>query len=397
MHSVSGRSRMARVAFLIAMSLLAGARAEQPPTGALRLVYFTSPGCPDCRRVDGVLERLQRQYPELVVETRNLHALDALRYAEALADRFDVPPTQRLVAPAVYGAAGFLTRGAIESESLRALVTASAAMGEHDWWRVDADALASADASIGARYAAMGLGLVLAAGLLDGINPCAFATIIFLLSYLQVADRRPRALLLTGSAFILAIFLTYFLLGLGLAEVVSRLDALRYAGQVLTVAMALLALTIMGFSIRDGVLCLRGRMGEMTLQLPDAFKRQIRRTIRIGTRHSRVVPAAFVAGVAIAILELACTGQVYAPTILFMVRTGRGTAWTLGYLLLYNVAFVLPLIVVFGLACGGLRSETLTGVMKRHAAAVKFATAALFLGLAVLLLFGQRLAVLWVA
>jgi len=381
-------------AVAVAVGLQADARATSPASDPVRLVYLTSPGCPDCSRVDALLERLQRQHPELVIMSRNLHEVETLRYAEALADRFAVPPGQRLVAPAVYGAAGFLTRGAIREDRLHALLTESAARADDDWWRMDAVALVAADASIGARYAATGVGLVLAAGLLDGVNPCAFATLIFLLSYLQVAGHRPRERVRIGSAFILAIFVTYFLLGLGVAEVVSRLDAWRQAGQILTFLMALLALTIMVFSLRDGMLCLRGRMTEMTLQLPGPLKRRIRQTIRLSVRHARMVPAAFVAGVVIAILELACTGQVYAPTILFMVRTGRGTPWTLGYLLLYNVAFVLPLVVVFGLACRGLRSETLTRVMQRHAAAVKFGTAVLFLCLAVFLLFGHRMVVL---
>ena len=55
------------------------------------------------------------------------------------------------------------------------------------------------------------------------------------------------------------------------------------------------------------------------------------------------------------------------------------------YLLLYNVAFVVPLAVVFAGAYGGLRSERLTGWLRRRAALVKFATAALFTALLALL------------
>ncbi|MGF1655598.1 MAG: hypothetical protein ACFCU3_01325 [Verrucomicrobiales bacterium] len=57
------------------------------------------------------------------------------------------------------------------------------------------------------------LDLVVAAGLLDGLNPCAFATIIFLLSYLQVARKSGREILQIGVAYILGVFCTYFALG----------------------------------------------------------------------------------------------------------------------------------------------------------------------------------------
>ena len=95
--------------------------------------------------------------------------------------------------------------------------------------------------------------------------------------------------------------------------------------------------------------------------------------------------AAFLAGVAISLLELACTGQVYGPTLLYVMKAGLSRRGVVAYLLLYNVAFVVPLAVVFGGAYGGLRSERLTGWLRRRAALVKFATAALFTALLVLL------------
>jgi cytochrome c biogenesis protein CcdA len=128
----------------------------------------------------------------------------------------------------------------------------------------------------------------------------------------------------------------------------------------------------------------------MALQLPAVLKRHIHRVVREGSRHRHFVVAAFIAGVLISLLELACTGQVYAPTIIFMLKAGRNTWGALRYLLLYNLAFVAPLLVIFALAYGGLRSETLGRVLQRHAASVKFASAGLFLAIFVLFVFGTR-------
>ena len=124
----------------------------------------------------------------------------------------------------------------------------------------------------------------------------------------------------------------------------------------------------------------------MKLQLPTPLKRHIHETIRHGSRHRRYVMTAFLMGAVVSLLEVACTGQVYGPTILFMVREGHERMRALALLGLYNLAFVAPLVFVFVLACLGLSSEKLIETMRRNAALTKFATASLFLLLFVLLL-----------
>jgi hypothetical protein len=125
----------------------------------------------------------------------------------------------------------------------------------------------------------------------------------------------------------------------------------------------------------------------MTLQLPGFLKDQIRSVIRTGARARNFVIAAFASGLIISLLELACTGQVYLPTIQFMLRGGQRDA--LGLLLLYNTAFIIPLTAIFILAWAGLRSDALIALQKKHTALAKVLTGALFLALALFLLFGH--------
>ncbi len=124
------------------------------------------------------------------------------------------------------------------------------------------------------RFAAFGLVGVFLAGLLDGINPCAFATIIFLLSYLQVTRRSSTQILAVGGAFILGVFLTYFALGLGLVEIVGKLEGFRVAGRILNLLLAAACLWVAWMSFRDARLARRGQLAEMTLQLPVVSQRQ---------------------------------------------------------------------------------------------------------------------------
>jgi len=361
----------------------------------LLMVYFTSPGCADCARAEGIFEHLREYLPELEIQTHNMNKLVAKQLNEALSDRFNVPDKVRLVSPAVFTAAGYLIKSDISFSSLGDLLSRSAAMPESDWHVVEQQEIEKARESLGEKGASMDVGLVAGAGLLDGVNPCAFATIIFLLSYLQVTRRQPREIARVGLAFILGVFLAYFALGLGLFKLVSGLDLLRHGGQMLDWSIAAVALVLMLMNARDGVLCLQGRMEDMTLQLPAFLKSGIHGVIRHGARHAHFVIAAFIVGIVISFLELACTGQVYLPLIHYMLSSGKHTARAVCYLLIYNLAFIAPLVVVFILACFGLTNQGLTKFMRKHAAAVKFCTSALFLLLFVILVFGDAIKELW--
>ncbi len=68
-------------------------------------------------------------------------------------------------------------------------------------------------------------------------------------------------------------------------------------------------------------------------------------------------------GFAISVLELVCTGQVYLPTITFVMGVEEMRRHALSYLLLYNLAFVAPLLVVFALVHWGTTSLQLGGVL----------------------------------
>jgi len=95
-----------------------------------------------------------------------------------------------------------------------------------------------------------------------------------------------------------------------------------------------------------------------------------------------IVIASLVTGFLVSLLELACTGQVYLPAIVFISKGGvKGTA----LLVLYNLAFILPLTVIFILAYFGLSSDRLTQFFRKRVAIVKFLLAGLFFGLFALL------------
>lgn len=367
---VMGSYRVADTNLVVAASL------DEPPL----LVFFYSPGCHDCLAAEELFKALPQLFPGLEIERHNLRKVDAGRLNEALCERFHVPEADRQVSPAVFAGSGYLIKRDITYAAVASLLADAFDVPRESWYALSDEALAEAEAVLAEKRESVNLWIVLGGGLLDGVNPCAFATIIFFLSYLHVKRRTRRQILAVGVSFIAGVFVAYFALGLGLANLIKEAPIMNALGRFLNWGLAAFALVIMVLNLRDGVLCLRGRMKEMTLQLPDPLKRRIHGVIREGSRHSRFVIAAFVIGLLVSVLELACTGQVYLPILMMISMGGQGVR-PYGYLLAYNLAFIVPLGAVFILAYFGLTHEQLTRFMQRHAALVKFSTALLFLAL----------------
>ncbi len=237
-------------------------------------------------------------------------------------------------------------------------------------------------------FMSLALGMVLGAGLLDGVNPCAFTTVIFLISYLSLTGGGRRRMLVTGGLFTAAVFVTYLAIGLVFYRIAGWLTADRVLAQGVKAVLFVLVVGLALLSARDFWRCLRGRAVDMTLQLPGFLKDRMRARIRRFARNEALIGgAAFGLGVVIAGMELVCTGQVYIP-IVTMISEPQYRAEAVFYLLCYNVAFILPLVGVFLAAVYGVTSQKLGAMFARHVVWVKLGLAGLFVVMGVFLGYG---------
>lgn len=353
---------------------------------ALKVVYFFNEGCDHCEKVSRMLDAMKNEFPLLSVDRKDIRSAENLLLNQALSQRFGAEASQ---APAIFVQGGALIHPEITPNRLGVLLANTMELPmEAGWNLVEEAALEVAKEQLDSKFDALTMAVVIGAGLLDGVNPCAFATIIFLLSYLQVAKRSPREILMVGGAFILAVFLAYLLVGLALHQFIEHLAKFGWMQTVMTWTFAAFAGLVALLSFRDGLRARKGKLGDMTLQLPGFLKTRIRGVIRTHARARHFVLAAFAAGIIISFLELACTGQVYAP-IIFQIQ--QGNLGAVQWLVIYNVAFITPLVIVFLLAYGGMRSDALITFQKNHTATVKFGMAGFFLILCLLLIFGKAL------
>ncbi len=220
------------------------------------------------------------------------------------------------------------------------------------------------------------------AGMADGINPCAFTTMLFLISLLTMFGRGKAEILSIGLIYAATIFATYFTLGLGLLTVLRNAMDVSILRIVLRIAVSSSALVFAVFSARDAVLMKKGRSGEAVLQLGARTKRKIHGVMRSGAGRGGIVLGTMGAAFLVSLLELACTGQLYFPTIAYLVQTGSTEGKELLALGLYNVAFILPLLMLFGAVFVGVRSPVANRWFREHAGAAKMLTAAALLLLA---------------
>ena len=224
---------------------------------------------------------------------------------------------------------------------------------------------------------------VILAGLLDGINPCAFTTLIFLIAALTVAGRAPKEILTIGLCFTASVFVTYVLIGVGLLEALRLASSTPLIGKILKWVLFVVLTTFAAISLYDWTLIRRRQPTKILLQLPTAMKRRIHASVRTHSRSAALIGSSLVMGFLVSTFELACTGQIYFPTVAYLVKT-EGGARNYLFLGLYNIGFILPLVVVFVLVYSGVSSQKITKIFKRNMAGVKLCTAVLFAGLAVL-------------
>ncbi len=345
------------------------------PAAPIWAAYFYQTGCQACSLVERDIEYLQEQHPELVVERYNIY--DDLDLAQWLARRAD--REEELHTPALFvGEQALFGEQEINPNSLAALVEEYSVDGAPRVW-TDFDP----EEAAGGSFQLPGLLTVIGAGLIDGLNPCAFATIVFLIAYLAASERKGGQVLAVGGAFTLGVLAAYLVVGLGLYRALDLLgDLLTTLGRWVYGLTAVLCIVLAVLSFLDYLKARRGNIEDMSLSLPGALRKRVRSVIRSGQKARAYIVAALVTGVLVSLLELACTGQIYLPTIIFVASQPALRVQGTAYLLLYNLFFILPLVVVFVLTYLGTTSQQLGLFLQRRAATVKLATTMVFVALA---------------
>ncbi|MHB8997319.1 MAG: cytochrome c biogenesis CcdA family protein [Armatimonadota bacterium] len=374
--------RLMRPAYLTLIALIlllliwsAGASPAAPPIHAY---YFTAPMCPGCDKANNLMTQLLPRDTQVVVHTLNVYEPREYEMAEALLTVAGLPKRELPLGPALLVGETYINRANFRQESILKALEAYRATGAPDITSKALPLRGHARESLPQELRHWGLLPFLLAGLLDGINPCAFATLVFFLSYLGMVGMQGRSLLKVGLAYAAGVFGAYFAFGLGLLHALWFLDSMPLLRWALFLVMAAVSLVFAGLSYRDYRHIQQGDFSSVALQLPSALKRQTHAAIRKGLRASLLYPSSFLMGAGVAALELACTGQVYVPALIYMLSLGTMRATATIWLLLYDLMFVTPLLILLVVVSRGTSSKRLQGWAETQVGKTKLYLAVFF-------------------
>jgi len=354
---------------------------------AIYLAYFYEIGCKQCDRAEYQIKYLESRYPEVEVRTFDMALTENKILAEALGMFTGVPEKKRMSTPVVFIGSDYLLAGDVTDRNLISLVEKYRTTESAPPWEEAGQYLEEAKTHIVSRFRSLELLTILSAGLLDGVNPCAFATLVFFISYLAFVIKRKADILVVGFAFVAAVFVTYFLIGIGLLSFIQSIGFMRLVGRIVYVGTAGVAILFGILSIHDYFRYSGGDYDKSLLRLPEFLRRRTHDVVRKKMDTEKYVAGAFATGFFISLLEFACTGQVYLPTIIFVTRIPALRAKGLLYLLVYNICFIVPLLAVFLLAYRGMTAERLFFLLRSRGKTVKLLTALMFFSLAGLLFY----------
>ncbi|MFP4287101.1 MAG: hypothetical protein ACLFRI_05330 [Candidatus Izemoplasmataceae bacterium] len=242
-----------------------------------------------------------------------------------------------------------------------------------------------------------GLGLIIIAGLLDGVNPCAIAMLLMFIS--MVGFTKDRKILTTISiSYIGAIFVTYFLIGLGFLRLLglSRNTFVNFS-YFLYGGFAILCLFLFIITFYDFYVTRNDEFGKVKNQLPKVIQKLNKKIMARFTKviHDEeggfkqallIVFVPMILGVVVGITEAACTGQIYVAVLASIQSSNVGGALSpteMLYILVFNLMFVVPLILI---ALTAVKAKSVMGVsnfIRERMPLIKLVTSIFFMLMAI--------------
>lgn len=296
------------------------------------IMFFYGNGCSHCAKAEPLIESLNEKSPELEVRKFEIYSSrENLALLHEYFDAFGVPESERGI-PAVFAGQKYLIgdgpilsglEGLLENESPKCLLPSE----------ISQSSGSSGQSSQLDKLNSISILTIIGAALVDSINPCAIAVLLILLGALLATGDKKKALK-AGLAFTLSIYIAYFLFGIGLFSAL-QISGLSYWFYKIVGFLAI----IVGLANIKDFLWYGG--GGFVMEVPRRWRPRLKGMLSKVTSPL----GAFIIGFAVCLFELPCTGGPYI-FILGLLAEKSTFAASIPLLLLYNVFFVLPLLII---------------------------------------------------
>jgi len=213
---------------------------------------------------------------------------------------------------------------------------------------------------------------VLSAGFLDGLNPCAFAVLLFLLAFLFTIRKLRADILKIGAIYLAAIYGTYFLIGLGILKALILTNQPHLMARIGAYLVIFLGLINLKTYLFPGL--------PLRLAIPHIGWERIK-----GWIYRATPPSTVVAGFLVGICTLPCSGGIYVAT-LGLLASKATYMKGLAYLALYNGAFILPLALILVATTNRLAAKRLAQWEREHTGLMRLGSGLAMVGLGLVIL-----------
>jgi len=180
------------------------------------------------------------------------------------------------------------------------------------------------------------LPLVLISALLDSVHPCSFSILLITIAFLFGMQLSRKKIMEIGGVYIAGIFVAYFLIGIGILQVLHLFNTPHFMGK--------LGATLL---IAFGVINI---LNEFFPKFPIKLRTPAASHTAMGRLMERAsIPAAFGLGALVGICQFPCMGGPYLMVI-GLLHDQVTYLSGLGYLMLYNLILIVPLVAVLWIA-----------------------------------------------
>ena len=310
----------------------------------LTIVYFYSDSCSYCKEVKPIIDAIKKDKQISVIEY-SIDDPSNLAIQEQYAKYYKIDEAKQHNIPMLFlGSRIFDNNSDIKNNLLWTIELAKKEPSKYQTYimELDKDMEKSFFKEKAKEITFAG---ILLAGLLDGINPCAISVLMIFCSFLLFRGKK-KTVIPTAIIFIAGSFISNLAIGLGLFTILKTISgstAIMVSVYVVSIILCIIAVYLNTIDIINGFK--KNDITGFKNQLSTETKFKISEIFRKAVSTKFIVLAAFIAGVIIAAMEFSCTGQVYIPTITYMINAELSISYIL-MLVLYNIMFVLPLILV---------------------------------------------------
>ncbi|MFC1622330.1 cytochrome c biogenesis protein CcdA [Patescibacteria group bacterium] len=215
---------------------------------------------------------------------------------------------------------------------------------------------------------------VVGASLADAINPCAFAVLVILMTTILIGGDQKKALR-AGLAFASSIFLSYFLMGLGLYKALGSANLTNVFYKIVGGLAIFLGL----FNLKDWLWYGKGFL----MEVPMAWRPKLKDIISSVTSPV----GAFGIGFVVSLFLLPCTSGPYI-VILGMLAKKAFTAKAIAYLILYNLIFVSPMILITHAVYKGFDPQKAEKIRQKNLRTLHLIAGIILIGMGTAILLG---------